>query len=230
MKKSAWYVVLLLIVLVVSVAVSIYAVTNDDRGSKNPDTEISENLPPETGTPDTPNVNINVVTSPDPSASPSPTPTPTPTPTLRPAPTPTPTPTPPPTPTPTPSPTPIQNVSATGSFVSNSGTGLNIRVDWAAYTSGGNVMLNVDVDASHYSFYTSALWNAVELRVNGVTYTANSKEVAYDGDALTYTPMATFDVPAQSGNNSIEVIWHYRGTYSGVELDTIEASGTAYIG
>ena len=91
-------------------------------------------------------------------------------------------------------------------------------------------MLRVDVNVSHYSFYTSALWNAIEVKVNGVTYTANSKEVAYDGDDLKLSPMASFDVPARSGNNDIEVIWHYRGTYSGVELDTIECSGSVYIG
>ena len=113
--------------------------------------------------------------------------------------------------------------------MSDTGTGLNIRVDWAAYTKNGELMMKVEVDASHYSFFTSALWQSIEVKVNGVSYTADSKEISYDGDALTYTNMAAFDVPANTGNNSIEVIWNYKGSYSGVQLETIEASGTAYI-
>ena len=50
--------------------------------------------------------------------------------------------------------------------------------------------------------------------IAGNVYTANSKDVAYDGAELKYSPMASFSVPAQSGNNSIEVIWHYKGSYS----------------
>ena len=90
--------------------------------------------------------------------------------------------------------------------------------------------MKIEVGVNHYSFFTSALWNAIEVKVNGTTYTANSKEVSYDGDDLKLSPMASFDVPAQSGNNSIEVIWHYRGTYSGVELDTIECAADIYVG
>ena len=215
MKKSAWYVVLLLLVLVLSVAVSIYALTNDSGRDKEPDSEISENLPTPPAAPITPDIQVNVESpSPSPTAAPTPPPTPTPT----------------PTPTPEPTPTPLPNVSGSGSFTSNSGTGLNLKVDWSAYSSGGSPMLQVEVNVSHYSFFTSALWNAIEVKVNGVTYTANSKEVAYDGNDLQISPMATFNVPAQSGNNTVEVIWHYRGSYSGVALDTIECGGSVYIG
>lgn len=113
--------------------------------------------------------------------------------------------------------------------MSDTGTGLNIRVDWAAYTKDGELMMKVEVDASHYSFFTSALWQSIEVKVNGTSYTADSKDIAYDGDALSYSNLASFDVPAKSGSNSIEVVWNYKGSYSGVELPTIEASGTAYI-
>ena len=226
MKKSAVYVIILLLVLVLSVAVSIYALTNDS-GKDESAINIGEQSEPTPQQPATPDISVDVLT---PSPSPSTAPTPPPASTPAPTPTPTPAPTPTPTPTPAPTPTPPPNISGSGSFASNSGTGLNLKVDWTAYSAGGSPMLKIDVSVSHYSFYTSALWNAVEVKVNGVSYSANSKEVAYDGDALEVTPMASFDVPAQSGNNSIEVIWHYRGSYSGVQLDTIEASTSAYIG
>ena len=85
-------------------------------------------------------------------------------------------------------------------------------------------MMKVEVKASHYSFYTSALWQSVKLRVNDAEFTADSAEVAYDGTDLAYSTIASFDVPAVYGANSVDVVWEYRGSYSGISLETIEAS------
>lgn len=240
MKKNGAAIILLLVVLVASFAVSIYALSNDSGSVKKPDIDLSVPYEPSPSPSGNTGANVSVATpSPSPSASPTPaqpqvqTPQYTPKPTQKPTPQPTPKPTPAPTPTPTPSPdptpTPVQNVSASGSFVSDTGTGLNLRVKWVSYKSGDKDMLKVDVEVSHYSFYTSALYESIELKVNEGTYWATSKDVSYDGADLKYTNMASFDVLAKSGENSISVVWNYNGSYSGVSLPKIEAAGTAVI-
>ena len=137
--------------------------------------------------------------------------------------------TPVPTPVPTPAPTPQPQVSASGSFSSSTGTGLNAKVDWRVYTdASGKQMLQADVSAVSYSFFTDALYQAVVLTVGGSTYSANSAAVRYDGDALTTTPIASFTLPAPASGTPISLVWHYRGTYSGKELEDITAEGVIY--
>ena len=232
MKKNGAAIILLLVVLVASFAVSIYALGNDKDTVKKPDIDMSVPYDPTPSPSANQGANVSVAT---PSPSPTPSPTPpqvpqyTPKPTPKPTPTPTPKPTPTPTPTPAPTPTPVQNVSASGTLVSDTGTGLNLRVKWVSYKSGEKDMLKIDVDVSHYSFYTSALYESIELKVNEGTYWATSKDVSYDGADLKYTNMASFDVLAKKGENAVSVVWNYKGSYSGVALDQIIAEGTVVI-
>lgn len=223
MKKSAWYVVLLLVVLILALVVSMSAVLsigNDDKGEE-PGSSVSSG-DDVSGEPD---IILPLVTpdeepepSPEPSEEPEETPEPSPEPSEEPE------------ESPAPSEEPLQNISASGSFASDTGTGLNLQVDWSAYSAEDGIMLQVDVGASSYSFFTSALYNAIELTVNGITYYANSPEIAIEDNELQLTPMAGFTIPVEAGSASIDVVWHYRGSYSGVELEEITASGSAYIG
>ena len=165
---------------------------------------------------------------------PTPTETPVDTPTPAPPLTPpvvTPPPAPPQTVAPTVPPTPtLPPATASGSFSSATGTGLNLVADWRSYIDGsGNRKLRVDLSAQSYAFSTDALWNALELTVNGVTYSANSPAVNYTGDNLRNTPLASFTVDVPSGNVSLSAVWHYKGSYSGVELNDISAYTTEYI-
>ena len=222
MKKSAWYVVLLLVVLILAIVVSMSAVLsggNEDK-TEEPGSDVSS----ENGA-NEPDIILPLVTpdgepeeSPEPSAEPEPEPSPEPSEE------------PEETPEPEPSEEPVQNISASGSFASDTGTGLNLQVDWSAYSAEGGIMLQVDISAGSYSFFTSALYNAIELSVNGTTYYASSPEIVIEDNELHLTPMASFTVPVEAGSAGIEVVWHYRGSYSGVELEEITASGSAYIG
>ena len=121
-------------------------------------------------------------------------------------------------------------VSASGSFASDTGTYLNLLVEWSAYTdAGGNNKLTVDVSAMSYAFYTDSLYNAIELTIGGETWYFNSPAVSYDGRELAVTPMVSNTIDAPAGNTAISVVWNYKGSYSGVELEKISAKGTAYI-
>lgn len=160
-----------------------------------------------------------------PEPTPEPTPTPTPIPTPRVTPTPTPTPRPTPTPVPTPEPTEVF-----GKFQSSTGTGLNIQVDWRAYPkSDGGYRLDMDVSVLSYSFYTDALFDSIELDVGGSKSYLSSPKVSYDGKDLAVTPLVSHSVNASGGSVPITVTWNYKGSYSGVELEKITASGTAQL-
>ena len=139
---------------------------------------------------------------------------------------PTPEPTPEPTPAPTPEPTPAP-ADAEGSFSSNSGTGLNLRVDWHSYTAAdGTRKLKADVSIVSYSIFCSAQYKSITLKIGGNSWSADNPGVSYDGKDQIITPVASFTVDIPAGGTAATVEWYYGGTYSGKSLDVITASGT----
>ena len=164
---------------------------------------------------------------------PEPTPVPTPEPTavlITPKPTPVPTPKPTPAPTPVPpTPTPVivyGETLGTGSFASQTGTGLDLKVDWGVVTLSANeITVSITV-----SVYSGALYsNAVPLgiHVGGEYVTLNSNPVSYDGGGMSYHTLGSknFTVMAPAGQTTsvpVEISWHFGGTYGGVDLPVIE--------
>ena len=219
MKKSGVYVLLLLLLLVVAVVLSVSQLK-----------KMGEPAPEASGAP--------VSESPTPSAAPSAAPSPSPEASPSPEPTPDPTPVPEPTPTPeaTPSPTPAQTVLGQGSFASDTGTALNLLVTWTATASGADsASLLLEISTQSYSFFTSALPGSLTLTVNGESYVLDSPEIAYDGTEPVTTLLAsrTVTIPLDTQGKAaaeIRVLWNYRGSYGGTELETISAAGTAAIG
>ena len=156
-------------------------------------------------------------------ASSEPTPTPTP------LPTPSPTPTPVPTPTPTPAPTPVPDISASGSFRSDTGTGLEIIADWTATGSGSTANVSIELYAECYSLRCTAIPYGAALTIGGSTYTFDTAEVNSDSETLTRVLLGsiTVSVPLANGqlDTDAEVVWRFGGSYGGEELETITASG-----
>jgi len=121
-------------------------------------------------------------------------------------------------------------VDVSGSFQSDSGTGLNLLVEWSAYSdAAGGYRMTVDVSAASYSFYTDALYNSIEITVGEERYALSSPQVRYDGTELAVTPLVSQTVNVSGGSVPISVVWNYKGSYSGVELESITASGTAQL-
>lgn len=211
MKKSNISLIVVLICLVVGTILCIQSIVGRDT---------AEDPLPEDST--TPPIETSVV-PPEETPEPTSTPTPVPRPTSTPRPT--------PTPTPAPTPTPVQS-EASGSFRSDTGTGLNIQVDWRAYPSAdAGYRLDVDVSVLSYSFYTDALFDSIELDVGGSKAYQSSPKVSYDGKELAVTPLATYSTytNAVSCTVPITATWNYKGSYSGVELERISASGSAQL-
>ena len=115
-------------------------------------------------------------------------------------------------------------VEASGSFRSDTGTYLNLLVDWSAVSSGENtVALTVKYSVQSYSIFTAASPGNLVLSVNGKTYTASCPAINYDGADLAVTPLATFNAEVPRGTVTLNAVWHFKGSYSGTELDDITA-------
>ena len=127
---------------------------------------------------------------------------------------------------------PSGTVIGSGQFRSDTGTALNIHADWtAAISNPQTVDVTVTVYADHYSLVTYATPGALQVSVDGQYVSLGSPAIENDGTAgLTTTQINshTFQVPLTSGDIRtipVQVVWQYRGTYSGVDLPTIECGG-----
>ena len=131
--------------------------------------------------------------------------------------TPAPSPAPAPTPAPTPKPTPIPAESE-GTFRSDTGTGLNLSVDWKTYTTGGQRKLQADVYIVSYSIFTSYQWKSITLTVGDKAWSADCSGFSYEGKDQISTKAATFTVDAPPAGTPASVEWYYGGSYSGKDL------------
>lgn len=127
---------------------------------------------------------------------------------------------------------PTGTVIGSGTFRSDTGTALNIHADWSAAISGTQTVdITVTVYADHYSLITYATPGALQISVDGQYVSLASPAIENDGSAGAVTTeinSRTFTVSLASGevrNVPVEVVWLYRGTYSGVDLETIECGG-----
>ena len=131
---------------------------------------------------------------------------------------------------PEPTPEPILAVNTSGSFTSDTGTYLNLLVEWSAAGEGETVPLHVRFSAQSYSLYTVAAYGNLQLTVNGKNYYGDCPAINVSDKELTVTPLTEFTVEVPRGNLTISAVWHYKGSYSGKDLPTISASGEAFIG
>ena len=116
---------------------------------------------------------------------------------------------------------------ASGSFVSNSGTNLNLLVNWSVVKDiTGQKTLQVAVSATSYALVSRELYNGVQMTLNGVTYSTNSSAINYRGSAMVTNPLAYFSIPNYNGPAAVSVVFHFNGTLSGKPVNDIIATGT----
>ena len=119
-----------------------------------------------------------------------------------------------------------------GAFRSDSGTSINIHADWNAVVSGTNTVdITVTAYVDSYSLYTTASPDVLNIAVDGQYFSLASPAIEIP---TTTQPISTkinsrtVTVTLSGGetrNIPVEVIWHYRGTYGGTYLDSIECGG-----
>ena len=149
----------------------------------------------------------------------------------------TPTPQPTPTPEPTPEPTPpgsTRTVNESGSFSSNTGTKLNMQVNWSV-TSANDSELTLQLDLVLYSYTLSVGPHNGVVNVNGTDYSFTSPGISYKSEKyMNAAPMTslTVTVPAQLGETvsiPVDVSWDFYGTYGGKDIGRITAAETIAI-
>ena len=128
---------------------------------------------------------------------------------------------------------PSGTVIGSGQFRSDTGTALNIHADWTAAVKNPQfVDVAVTVYADHYSLITYATPGALQVSVDGQYVSLGSPAIENDGTtglAMTEINSHTFQVPLTAGDIRtvpVQVVWQYRGSYSGVDLPTIECGGS----
>ena len=119
------------------------------------------------------------------------------------------------------------NVISSGSFMSASGSQLDIVVQWSVADMGGVKQLHVDVSTTSYSLNYTGMAGALELDLNGVKYYANTQSCSYSSTtAMTTNPLGSFDSIAVTGSGAtVNVIWHFNGSYGGKQFTDISVTG-----
>lgn len=118
-----------------------------------------------------------------------------------------------------------------GSFRSDSGASINIHADWSAVVSGDRTVdVTVTVYCDSYSLFTTASPEALNIGLDGQYLSLASPTIEYDGTAQISTLINshTFSVNLGAGESRsipLEVSWLYRGTYGGVQIETIDCGG-----
>lgn len=131
-----------------------------------------------------------------------------------------------PTPSPTPTPAPA---AASGSFKSDTGTGLNIVADWTLTPNGdGTSTLTLKLSAESYSLYTVDSWHAAKLELGGSSWEFDTKAIEYDGPGLGTNELGTLTATISSSAvpATATLTWNFQGSYGGTELPKIVATGT----
>lgn len=184
--------------------------------------------------PDTQNPGTTATATPEPTATTAPTATPapsaTPVPTAVPTATPVPTAAPTETPVPTVEPTAATGYEQTGEFRSDTGTYINIVVKWTVTGSGSPKTLKLDTYVESYALVTGDRISDVVFSVGGNVSYASSKAIRLENVGLTQTFLGSTSVDVTSGTDvPVNVTWHFNGTYSNRNIDTIVAEDTIHI-
>ncbi len=151
----------------------------------------------------------------------APSPTNAPEPTRAPA-TATPKPTAPPT-----EPPPVESVTASNSFSSYTGVGLNMSVSWTATDLGdGTTRLSINGTVNSYALEVMSL--PVSISFSGYTRSLMGNSISA-GDGLHSNGLfsTSMDVPTGT-SGTMTVTWSYNGTYSGTEISDVTASDFVY--
>ena len=120
-------------------------------------------------------------------------------------------------------------IIASGSFSSSTGTALNIRTSYSAVTVDSNTV-RVDVSATLSYGALTANSNKVTFKLGSQTSSRTAPSINYSGSgASTNLGSTSFTVNLSSGHSTslgLNVSWYFGGSYSGVPIDYVTASGT----
>lgn len=206
-QKTHIFIALVLVLLIIAAVTAWLTHDNSDPGNDDP---VQTPVPVTTAVPMEPTDTPVTTATP---AEPTPAPTQTPA-----------------EPTPTPDePHGTRVLNQSGSFKSDTGTKLNLVVEYLITSKNDSTLsVRVNVYVESYSLdIGSRSGNTIYVNGQGYNFVSNPvKHTSNDSLQKTLITTAMVDVPAEIGetvNIPISVDWHYRGAYSGQEIEHIPA-------
>ena len=113
-----------------------------------------------------------------------------------------------------------------GSFYSNTGTGVNLQVDWKTYrASDGRDMVRFTVSLNTYSLYVGERKNGLTIRMGDEKLTLDTAAISLPGGAKTTVTLGQCEMELKDESVNVEVSWAFRGSYSNVHMERITAAG-----
>ncbi|MBQ2767835.1 MAG: hypothetical protein IJF49_07145 [Clostridia bacterium] len=125
--------------------------------------------------------------------------------------------------------------AASGSFSSDTGSNLEVHIDWSVISSDEKtVTLRAEAYITHYSIWVSARNNGT-LKIGNSSQTFSTEAITYEGSAKQTKTLAsaTVDIPlAEDGTATVEisVSWPFWGSYSGIKIDHLTCGGEITVG
>ena len=113
-----------------------------------------------------------------------------------------------------------------GSFYSNTGTGVNLQVDWKTYrASDGRDMVRFTVSLNTYSLYVGERKNGLTIRMGDEKITLDTASISLPGGTKTTVTLGQCEMELKDESVNVEVSWAFRGSYSNVHMERITAAG-----
>lgn len=113
-----------------------------------------------------------------------------------------------------------------GRFTSDTGTGLELLVDWTTYTDeNGTDMVRFDISIESYSIYVGSRINGIVITMDGRTKKLDSGEITYASGPKKTFLLGSCTMEMLSATAHAEVSWDFFGSYKDTPMDQITASG-----
>ncbi len=121
---------------------------------------------------------------------------------------------------------PAGEAGNSGRFTSNTGTGLELLVDWSTYTNeNGTDMVRFDISIESYSIYVGSRVNGIVITMGGQTKKLDSGEITYASGPKKTFLLGSCTMELLSATAQAEVSWDFLGSYKDTPMDQITASG-----
>lgn len=115
---------------------------------------------------------------------------------------------------------------SSGRFASDTGTGLELLVDWTTYTDdNGMDMVRFDVSIESYSIYVGSRVNGLVITLGGETKKLNTGELIYESGPKKTFLLGSCTMELPSATAQAEVSWDFFGSYKNTPMNQITASG-----
>jgi len=118
-----------------------------------------------------------------------------------------------------------------GSFESNTGVSLNIRVDWNLADNGdGSRTLNLKATLLSCTLEAAAYADDLCFKVGNDTFYVTSKGVSVNSASVVETELGSCSATVDSVGVPVTVSWRFNGSYSGQQIEYVTATQTLTFG